>query len=141
MTDDRVADLLRYDESGAGAVIGGVIDMHDERRGRPTSSGPRHPLKLFRSVQSRRSRQHRCRRVAVVPSGRQGFATLAPASGEDRTTRAGPHPQPEAVHLGAPAVVRLEGALAHGSYLQSYCVGDRRSITCWSSNRRRNINT
>ena len=48
-------------------------------------------------------------------SGGQLGAALAAAGVEDRTARAGAHPQAEAVHLGAAAVVRLEGALAHWS--------------------------
>ena len=52
--------------------------------------------------------------AAPVPrSGGQARAALAPARGEDRAAGASPHPQPEAVRLGAPAVVRLERALAH----------------------------
>lgn len=45
--------------------------------------------------------------------GRQFAAALATTSGEDRTAGAGAHAQTEAVHLGAAAVVRLEGSLAH----------------------------
>jgi hypothetical protein len=41
-----------------------------------------------------------------------------PARGEDRPTGARAHPQAEAVRLGTTAVVRLEGALAHGSGLR-----------------------
>jgi hypothetical protein len=50
---------------------------------------------------------------AARASGGELAATLAPASSEDRAPRAGPHPEPEAVRLRAPAVVRLKGALAH----------------------------
>jgi len=47
-------------------------------------------------------------------SGRELGAALAPARGQDGATGPGAHAQPEAVGLGATAVVRLEGALAHG---------------------------
>jgi len=40
-------------------------------------------------------------------------ATLATTSGQDGTTGAGTHAEPEAVHLGATTVVRLESSLAH----------------------------
>ncbi len=53
----------------------------------------------------------------------QARPTLGPPSSKDRATRAGTHPQPEAVGLRAPTVVRLEGALAH-SRLQGVKV-------CW----------
>ena len=55
----------------------------------------------------------RCRRW-VEPSGRQFFAALATAGGQNGPSCAGPHPQPETMGLRATAVVRLEGALAHG---------------------------
>ena len=48
------------------------------------------------------------------PSGRQFAAALAAARSEDRAAGAGAHAQPEAVRLRPAAVVRLEGALAHG---------------------------
>jgi hypothetical protein len=46
-------------------------------------------------------------------SGRKAVAPLGAARRQDRTAGAGAHAQPEAVGLRAPAVVRLEGALAH----------------------------
>ncbi len=49
------------------------------------------------------------------PSGREFCTALAATRREDRASGAGVHPQPEAVGLGAPAVVRLESALAHRS--------------------------
>src|SRR4051794_41184573 len=62
------------------------------------------------AVNSGRRRRRAC---AGNTSGGELLATLAPATGEDRPARAGAHPQPEAVRLGSPAVVRLERALAH----------------------------
>jgi hypothetical protein len=54
------------------------------------------------------------RRGGADDSGRQLATTLAATGRHDRATRAGTHAQPESVRLGATAVVRLEGALAHG---------------------------
>ena len=48
------------------------------------------------------------------PSGRQLDAALAATGSEDGATRAGVHPQPETMGLRTAAVIRLEGALAHG---------------------------
>src|SRR5215217_4232194 len=62
------------------------------------------------AVNSGRRRRRAC---AGSTSGGELLATLAPTTGEDRPARAGAHPQPEAVGLGPPAVVRLERALAH----------------------------
>src|SRR2546421_452254 len=62
--------------------------------------------------QARRGGQHA---NAPATSGRELGAALGPAGREDRPPRAGAHAQPEAVGLRAPAVVRLEGALAHVS--------------------------
>src|SRR3954464_5268641 len=62
------------------------------------------------AVNSGRRRRRAC---AGSTSGGELLATLAPTTGEDRPARAGAHPQPEAVGLRPPAVVRLERALAH----------------------------
>src|SRR3954468_10340287 len=45
---------------------------------------------------------------------RQLGASLTTAGAQDGAAGAGAHPQTETVDLGAPAVVRLEGSLAHG---------------------------
>ncbi len=47
-------------------------------------------------------------------SGRQLGATFAPASGQDRTAGASPHPEAEAVGAAATPIARLERTLAHG---------------------------
>src|SRR3954454_12134071 len=62
------------------------------------------------AVNSGRRRRRAC---AGSTSGGELLATLAPTAGEDRAARAGAHPQPEAVGLRPPAIVRLERALAH----------------------------
>src|SRR4029079_5451487 len=46
-------------------------------------------------------------------SDREPLATLAPAGGEDRTTRTSAHAPAEAMRLGPTTVVRLVRALAH----------------------------
>jgi hypothetical protein len=53
------------------------------------------------------------RRGRIGVSGGQLGPALAAPSGEDRSSCAGPHAQPEAVGPGTTAIVRLEGALAH----------------------------
>jgi hypothetical protein len=56
-------------------------------------------------------------RLALASTERlrgQFDATLATTSGQDGTPRASTHAKPEAVHLGATAVVRLESSLTHG---------------------------
>src|SRR3954463_916540 len=73
--------------------------------GRPT----RRPDRTT-AVNSGRRRRRAC---AGNTSGGELLATLAPATGDDRPTGAGAHPQPEAVGLGPAAGVRLERALAH----------------------------
>ena len=54
-----------------------------------------------------------------VASGGEAVAALATARGQDRATRTGAHAQSETVGLVTTTVVRLEGALAHGSSLHS----------------------
>src|SRR5689334_15550176 len=73
--------------------------------GRPTRRPDRTTV-----VNSGRRRRRAC---AGNTSGGELLATLAPTAGDDRPARAGAHPQPEAVGLRPPAVVRLERALAH----------------------------
>src|SRR6201996_1516741 len=63
----------------------------------------------------------RAESTAVTPerSGSQRATALAPPGRHDRAAGAGPHAQPESVHAGTAAVVRLEGplALCHDSLL------------------------
>ena len=54
-----------------------------------------------------------------VASGRQVGAALASASGENRTAGTSAHAQAETVGLRPAAIVRLEGALAHGRISRS----------------------
>ena len=68
-------------------------------------------------------------------SGRQTGATLAPAVRDDRAAGAGPHAQPKAVGLRAPAVVRLEGALAHSGAPEVLRVPRVSRDGCWGVDR------
>jgi hypothetical protein len=92
-----------------------------------TTSAPRRVRRPRRTVMEK-SDERRIRhaegstsgaRVSRVPgsrrSGRQLATALAAASGDDGTSGTSAHAQPEAVRLGTAAIVRLEGALAHGT--------------------------
>jgi hypothetical protein len=63
-------------------------------------------------AQPGRGRKHGNSRFRAT-SGRKALTALPTASGEDGATGASAHAQPKAVGLCAPAVVRLERALAH----------------------------
>ena len=80
-------------------------------QGRPSRAnpGPYGSAELLRTTEAVRCGQHRRR------SGGELGAALAAASGQDRAAGAGAHTKTEAVGLRAAAVVRLEGALAHGA--------------------------
>ena len=69
-------------------------------------------VKSSRRVSRAGGREARASPAAVRPRARRGPCA---AGGEDGAAGTGAHAQPEAVGLGAPAVVRLEGALAHGT--------------------------
>jgi len=75
-----------------------------------TAAAARH---LLRSPGRQPARPASTRRAAW--SDAQLRAALSTAGGKDSTPAPGPHPQPEAVDLGPPAVVRLERTLAHWS--------------------------
>ena len=81
-----------------------------DHQGRPSRANPRPngSAELLRTTETVRCGQHRRR------SGGELGAALAAASREDGTAGAGAHAKAEAVGLRATAVVRLEGALAHG---------------------------
>src|ERR1019366_1687153 len=80
-----------------------------------TSRPPAHPHRggeLGALAQPGRGRKHGNSRFRAT-SGRKALTALPTTGSEDRATGAGAHAQPKAVGLGAPAVVRLERALAH----------------------------
>ena len=86
-----------------------------------TTTTPRPALRPARIVAANSSRRlSRCAaanttrpRTDACRSGREAGAALAAARRDDRATGAGAHAQAETVGLRTPAVVRLEGALAH----------------------------
>jgi hypothetical protein len=84
--------------------------MDDQKRATGSASSAYRDREVFAPPQPVLGRQHvmTCRE-----SGGQTGATLATAGRENRAAGTGPHPQPEAVGLGATTVVRLEGALTH----------------------------
>jgi hypothetical protein len=71
---------------------------------------------LLRPSHPRLPRQHDFlpgRPALMAPSGAQSRAAFAASGGEDRPACPGAHPQPEAMDLRPPTVVRLERTLAH----------------------------
>ncbi len=91
------------------------------RRPRPARGSAVRPIHDQYVVRGARQGQSRCSASSARPgaarqptSGGQPLATLAAPSGNDGAASAGTHPQPETVRTSSAAVVRLEGALAHG---------------------------
>jgi hypothetical protein len=90
----------------------GKREMDDEPR---ASRPPAHPHgggELGALAQPGRGRKHGTSRFRAT-SGRKALTALPTTGCEDGATGAGAHAQPKAVGLCAPAVVRLERALAH----------------------------
>jgi hypothetical protein len=87
---------------------------------RPSRPARRPPRITAAKSSERRSRWSAASTVGPVPaiSGRQALAPLGTARGDDGSAGPGAHPQPEAVGLRTPTVVRLVGALAHWSVLR-----------------------
>jgi hypothetical protein len=83
--------------------------VHDESTATGTTTSFDNGAELVSTAQAMLGRQH-----ALVPGlCRQAGASLGPTRRQNRATGAGPHAKPEAVGLGATAVVRLVRALAH----------------------------
>ena len=136
VADHRAADRLGHHEAGARRGAGShrrgrcCRSRHAVRRARrwtTTRAATGAPAGRTAAAKSR-CRRSRCAaasiatlRTAVVrPTGGRGPWPGAP---KDRAAGAGAHAQPEAVGLRAPAVVRLEGALAHVRPPSSYARG------------------
>jgi hypothetical protein len=85
--------------------------MHHHGVATGPDTRPDREIELVTAAHSVHGRKHH--RPTLWPSGRQFRATLAPATGEDRTACARAHTQPEAVRLGSAPVVRLKRPLAH----------------------------
>ena len=112
----RATDLTPDDEAGSwrselGVSLRNSQMDHEPRASRP----PAHPHcggELGALAQPGRGRKHGTSRFRAT-SGRKALTALSTTGGEDGTTGASAHAQPKAVGLCAPAVVRLERALAH----------------------------
>jgi hypothetical protein len=118
---NRATDLTPDHEAGSWngiAAVTGLENGFGERQmdNKPgTSRPPAHPHRggeLGALAQPGRGRKHGNSRFRAT-SGREALTALPTTGSEDRTTGAGAHAQPKAVGLCAPAVVRLERALAH----------------------------
>jgi hypothetical protein len=86
------------------------------RSAHPTADGDSEVSRSRHPVLSRKHSATPC----STPRGSRSerAAALVATAGDDRTSGPGPHPQPEAVHLGTTPVVRLERplALGHGCF-------------------------
>ncbi len=101
---------LRADDAlVAGHVAPGV---HNQIRLRRPDTLPHRDTEIRGPCHSVLGRKHR--RRPCVESRSERATTLTAACRDDRTTRARPHPQPESVHTGPAAVVRLKSPLALG---------------------------
>ena len=118
-TADRACGTMKPARAGAPAAAPQHLAPTRDRDG-PGARRARHALiaarlgspavNSSRRPQSMRDRQHG---RPVRASGRQAVRALGATRGQHRAAGPGPHTQPEAVGLGAPAVVRLVRALAH----------------------------
>lgn len=121
MTLHRGADRLRDNEADLGSVVTTVSKsvvqrMHDEiGLNRPRSVANR-DTEISRPCHPVPGRKH-CP-LPCVESRSQGTAALAATARHDGAACARTHTQPEAVHTGPAAVVRLESplALGHGCF-------------------------
>ena len=90
----------------------GECEVDDEPRASRPPTRPHGGGEVGALAQPGRGRKHGNSRFRAT-SGRKALTALPTASGEDGATGASAHAQPKAVGLCAPAVVRLERALAH----------------------------
>jgi hypothetical protein len=86
------------------------IKVNDQSPARSAPATPDRGGEIAAPAQPVRGRQHLDLRGG---SGGEAPAALGSAVVDDRAAGAGAHPQPEAVGLRPPAIVGLEGALAH----------------------------
>ena len=101
--------LRTVDIAAAGHVTPG---MHNQVRLRCPDAFPHRDTEIRRPCHPVLSRKHR--RRPCVESRSERTATLAAARRHDRAAGTRAHPQPEAVHTGPAAVVRLKSPLALG---------------------------
>lgn len=100
----RADDILVADRVAPG--------VHNQIRLRRPDTLPHRDTEIRGPCHSVLGRKHR--RRPCVESRSERATTLAAACRDDRATRARPHPQPESVHTGPAAVVRLKSPLALG---------------------------
>lgn len=115
ITDHRDAHRAADDEADARwfTVVRTLEEMADEKRPSGATAAPDDNGELGTPPHAERGGQHRT--SDPRRSGRETCAATAPPGGEDGATRTGAHAQPEAVGLGATAIVRLVRTLAHWS--------------------------
>src|SRR5665213_2745566 len=143
---DRTTNLTPDDEASSGSgkpavstlgIAGldrrvGECEVDDEPRPSRSSTRPHGGGEVGALAQPGRGRKHGKSRFRAT-SGRKALTALPSTSGEDGATGASAHAQPKAVGLCAPAVVRLERALAHSGAPRKgpvrpgieYCAGRR----------------
>jgi len=110
----------------------GKCKVDDEPRPSRPPTRPHGGGEVGALAQPERGRKHGNSRFRAT-SGRKALTALPSTSGEDGATGASAHAQPKAVGLCAPAVVRLERALAHSGAPRKgpvrpgieYCAGRR----------------
>ena len=128
---DRRTNRSPHDESAPCRTIrpcGTRVNHHRARRN--TGTGAHHHTVVSRPPYASGSGKHgRTGRL-----GRNAGATLAATCGEHSTAGPGTHACPEAVRLGTPAVVRLEGALHRVSSLRLGVLG-RRALGTYTTGR------
>jgi hypothetical protein len=121
ITHNRAADVTPDHEAGSRngdqavtrfGISFGKIEMDDQSRASRPPAHPHSGGELGALAQPGRGRKHGKSRFRAT-SGRKALTALPATGSEDGATGASAHAQPKAVGLCAPAVVRLERALAH----------------------------
>jgi hypothetical protein len=126
VADDSRPDRFAHDETDLrGTVVTAIEKVHDQQGAAAAYAGAQRSPEVIGSPEPMDSGEHErlteagvCRsgrRRCQATSGSEPVATLAAAAGQDGAAGARAHAQSEAVRLAALTVVRLEGALAHGS--------------------------
>jgi hypothetical protein len=107
---DRRTNCATDDEPGSRGLIGaGRPPVDDQTGGAGTPTVANDGGEVLGPTYPPLGRKHE----ATRRSGGELGAALAATRGQDRSPGTGAHPQPEAVRLRAPTVVRLVRALAH----------------------------
>lgn len=103
-------------KADAGVLLDASQRMHDEG-GRPgATTAPRHGAEVETTAQARGAGEHeRTTDPRTRRSGSEALTTLTTTFGQNGPTGPSTHAQAKPMRLGPPAVVGLEGALAHES--------------------------